>query len=174
MKASMISHRKHGLAALVAASGLAMALLVAPVSAQAAGKLELKTESFKDVEKTGADGKKVVVRQAITKAVPGEEIIYVITYHNDSAAAVDDVKVDNPVPKGLVYKVGSAEGAGTRIEFSVDGGKHFGALDTLKVSAADGSTHIAQGADVTNVRWTLTTPLKAGASGAVSYRALLP
>jgi len=174
MKASMISPRARGLVAALAASGLALALLAAPVQALAAGKLELKTESFKDVEKTGADGKKTVVRTPITKAVPGEEIIYVISYHNDSATGVDDVKVDNPVPKGLVYKVGSAEGAGTKIEFSVDGGKHFGALEAMSVTGADGSSHSAQGADVTNIRWTLTGTLKATGKGAVSYRALLP
>jgi len=177
MKASFNSHRPLGLTASVkalAVSALTVALLALPAAAMAADQVELKTASFKDVTKTGPDGKKVVVREPISKAAPGTEIIYVITYHNTSAGDVADVKVQNGVPKGLIFKVGSAEGAGTNIDYSVDGGQHFGALDTLKVTAPDGTTHLARGEDVTTIRWTLSAPLKGAAEGSVSYRALLP
>lgn len=155
-------------------AGTGLVLLADPLPAQAAAKLELKTESFREVSRTGKDGAKVVMREPVTKAVPGQEIIYVITYRNPGTVPAADVRVDNAVPKGLVYRPGSAEGAGTRIELSVDGGKHFGELGSARVVQPGGASRPARGEDVTNIRWLVLQPVEPGAEGSVSYRVLLP
>lgn len=159
---------------LLAALGFGLAVLAAPVAALA-DDLELKTESFQDVVKTGPDGKQTVVRKAITKAAPGDEITYVISYRNVSSRPVDNAHVDDAVPKGLVYKAGSAVGpAGVHVQFSADGGGSYADYDSLKVTMPDGQVRMARGEDVTNIRWTLTSPLAPAAKGSVSFKALLP
>lgn len=153
---------------------LAVSLPLSALAAPGAGKLELKSEAFHEVEQTGKDGKKTKKLEALARAVPGQEVIYVITYRNTGTQPVEDIKIDNPVPKGLVYQAGTAQGAGTKIEFSVDGGAHYGAMETLSAYSATGQSHAAGGADVTHIRWILTTPLKPAGEGSVTFRAVLP
>jgi uncharacterized repeat protein (TIGR01451 family) len=167
------NNRRNALGRRVSAMLCLLAVAALPLPALAAPKLDLKTEAFREVEQTGKDGKKTKAMVELKKATPGDKVIYVITYHNIGNETVDNVKVDNPVPKGLIYEPGSAQGAGTRFEVSIDGGHHYGQLETMKVTA-DGQSRPARAEDVTNVRWTLTAPLKPEAQGSVSYRALLP
>lgn len=139
----------------------------------AAAGLELKNEAFQDVVLKGKDGKTEKKRQPVTNAVPGSEILYVISYHNGGAKPAANVVINNPVPAGLAYVPGSAEGKGARVEVSVDGGQAFGALDKLRVTGKDGKPRPARGDDVSHVRWTLQAPVPAGQDGSVSYRAVV-
>lgn len=148
------------------------ALLSAPVAAQAAG-LELKSEAFQDVTVKGKDGKVQKKRQTVATAVPGTEIIYVISYRNAGTQPASNVVINNPVPAEMVYVAGSAEGAGTRTEVSVDGAKQFGAIEALQVKGTDGKPRSARGEDVTHVRWTVLGAIAPGKSGSVSYRAIV-
>lgn len=156
------------------ALGLGVALMAALSQTAFAATLELKTEAFKEVEQVGADGKKIVKRVPLTHATPGTEVIYVITYHNGGTEPATNVKIDNSVPKGLQYQLGSALGDGTVVEFSVDGGAHFGPMNTLSVTGADGKSHTAKGSDVTTIRWVLQKAVPAAGDGSVTYRAMLP
>ncbi|MGH8494282.1 MAG: hypothetical protein ACRERR_14420 [Moraxellaceae bacterium] len=149
---------------------LAMGLLL---PAFALAEVQLSSVAFQEKEVVGKDGKKSVKREPLANAVPGQEVIYVITYRNTGTEPVQNVVVNNPVPKELSYVGNSALGNGTRFEASVDGGKTFGVFSQLTVKAADGKTRAASGSDVTNLRWTLSTPLKGGGEGDVSYRAVL-
>ncbi|MDF3029752.1 MAG: conserved repeat domain [Moraxellaceae bacterium] len=148
------------------------ALLALPAAAQAAD-LELKTEAFQDIVVKGKDGKTEKQRKTVTSAVPGSEIIYVITYRNNGKKPAEKVIVNNPVPAGLAYQAGSAQGNGARAEVSVDGGKTFGALEAQRVKDAKGVARAAKGSDVTHVRWTVLAPVPAGQGGTVTYRAMV-
>lgn len=150
------------LGALVALPGLALA-----------ADLELKSAAYQDVVSKGKDGKVQKKRQPVTTALPGSEITYVISYRNTGTKPATEVVVNNPVPAAMVYQAGSAEGAGTRPEVSVDGGKQYGALDALRVKAPDGSQRAARGEDVTHVRWTVLGAVAPGKDGSVSYRAIV-
>ncbi|MFN0039577.1 MAG: hypothetical protein ACKVP2_08715 [Burkholderiales bacterium] len=142
-----------------------------PAAAQEA--MELKTEAFQDVLVKDKEGKTQKKRKALVKAVPGDEVIYVITYRNTGDKPAENVVVNNPVPVGLSYVPGSAVGEGVRAEVSVDKGKQFGALETLRVKAANGALRAAKAEDVTHVRWTLLSAVPPAASGSVTYKALL-
>lgn len=165
-----ITAMRAGRGALLAA-GLAFAAAVQ--AAPGAATMQLKTDAFREVEVTSKAGKKEKQLQAISRAVPGQEVVYVIAYRNAGAKPADKVVVNNPVPKGLVFQPGSAQGAGARAEVSVDGGKAFGALESLKVTGTDGKSRAARADDVTHVRWTLAAAVKPGAEGSVTYRAVL-
>lgn len=149
------------------------ALGLAAVASPALAAVELKTEAFHEVEATDKAGKKTKKVEPLTRATPGQEVIYVLTYSNTGKEPVSNVVLNNPVPAELAYVAGSAKGNGTRVEVSVDGGKTFAALETLSVKKADGSSRAATGSDVTHLRWTVTAPVKAGASGSATYRAVL-
>lgn len=152
---------------------LSLATLLALALPAFAEPLTLKTEAFQEVTTKGPDGKPQTQRQAVTSAVPGTEIIYVITYRNSGSKSAEKVVVNNPVPAGLAYQPGSAQGYGARAEVSVDGGKRFGLLEQLKVQGEDGKLRAAKGSDVTHVRWTVQAPVAPGREGSVSYRAVL-
>lgn len=111
-------------------------------------------------------------RRIEAAVIPGDEVIYTITYTNNSKDVATNVVITNPVPKHMNYEDGSAEGANTKIEFSVDG-RHFAAPDKLTVTTTDGKTRQARAEDYTHVRWTLAAPLATGKDGHVSYRAIL-
>lgn len=150
---------------------LAFSLLLTPVFAMAA--LELTTEAFHEVEVVKKDGKKDVKREPLKKAVPGQEVIYVITYRNNGNKPAEKVVINNPVPPELVFRAGSAQGAGTSSDVSVDGGKSFGVLSALKLAGVDGKQRAAEAKDVTHVRWTVLAPVRASAEGKVTFRAML-
>lgn len=150
-----------------------VATLFLSLSFQAVAEVTLKSEAFREVEVTDAKGKKIKKLEAVERAVPGQEIIYVLSYRNTGKQPANNVVLSNPLPEALSYRVGSAKGNNTRIEFSIDGGKQFAALETLTVKNEDGTVRAAKGSDVTNIRWTLTTNIKPGAEGNVTYRAVL-
>lgn len=140
-------------------------------AAQAAGGLQLSNEVFQEIEVTGADGKPE--RQIVPAAtvVPGTEVFYVITYRNAGDQPAEKVAITNPVPAGLEYV--AVRGPAPANQVSVDGGKQYGALANLSVTGADGKPRPAQAADVTHVRWTLSSALPPGNGGVVSFKARL-
>lgn len=114
-----------------------------------------------------------VKRVPATKVAPGESVIYTLHAKNSSAKPADDVVMTDPIPEEMAYIDGSASTDGARVTFSVDGGKTFGAKESLKVRGEDGAMRAALPADFTNVRWQLEKPLAPGEARAVSFHARL-
>lgn len=158
---------------------LATALALPGIAAASA--VQLQNDAFQEVVVTGKDGKPVAgkdgkplrKRQKVTNAVPGSEIIYVLTYRNTGSKPLAGVVVKDDVPASLAFVPGSAQGAGTKAEVSVDGGKSYGVLEKLAVTNADGSSRPAEGRDVTHVRWSVQGAVAAGKDGSVTYRAVV-
>jgi uncharacterized repeat protein (TIGR01451 family) len=162
----------------VVLSGALIAMFAIGVSAPAMaapepGGVELRIEQLEEVVVKDKNGKEEKKLQPLTRAAPGTQVVYVMNYRNKGTKPADGVVLTNPVPKELVYVPGTSQGAGTRFDLSVDGGKTFGALEALKVAGEDGKPRPATAADVTTLRWAITAPLKPGAEGKVTYRALL-
>lgn len=157
---------RHGLAAAC------LLLAVAPAVA-AQDTLELRNSVYQEVDVVDADGTTHRERVPAAKVVPGTEVIYVITYRNAGKQPATEVVITNPIPAELAYRPEQGPGPSAAPEVSVDEGKSWGALASLKVVGADGKPRAAQGSDVTHVRWKLGAPVKAGDQGSVSYRAVL-
>lgn len=162
-----MNQHRHVLAALAC-----LLLAVAPAAA-AQDTLELRNSVFQEVDVKAADGTMHKERVPAAKVVPGTEVIYVITYHNAGKEPATDVVITNPIPTELAYRPEPQPGPSAAPEVSVDAGKSWGALAKLVVTGADGKPRPAQPGDVTHVRWKLGAPVKAGAKGSVSYRAVL-
>jgi uncharacterized repeat protein (TIGR01451 family) len=151
---------------------LALLLLSAAAWAQQKSPIELKSLAEVDVTVTNAKGEKEVKRVEAAKAtvVPGDVVIFTNQYANTGDKPATDVVIRNAVPEHMIYVDGSAEGKGTRIEFSVDKGKTYGAPDKLTVTDAKGAKRKAAAQDYNNIRWTVEK-LPPGAKGSVSFRA---
>lgn len=104
--------------------------------------------------------------------VPGDDVVYTITFTNISDESAENIVITNPISESLTYVPGSAFGPGAVIEFSVDNGKTFAAADALTIEI-DGDTRPAKPEDFTHVRWTLQNELQAGAQGMARFRARL-
>ena len=148
---------------------LTLLALIAPVAANAANEVSLTSSVF--VEKTvpQADGRTRLVLEEPKIVVPGDKLVFVLNYRNQGAKPATDFVVTNPMPGAVAYQ--GTPDAGAIV--SVDGGKSWGPMATLKVRKADGTFRSAYPEDVTHVRWAMKTPIPVGAAGKLSFRGIV-
>ncbi len=112
-----------------------------------------------------AKGQKVNKLVPAKRVVPGNVLVIKFSYANAGTAAATafavNAKVDPAVEVTEIREKWAV--------VSVDGGKAFGPLTTLKIKGADGKLRPATTKDITNIRWTLAQPLPAAGSGNVMY-----
>lgn len=136
------------------------------------GKIELKSVVEKEVRVVNDAGEEVVQLVTADKVVPGDVVIYTVTYTNVADEAVDNVVITNPINDSLSYVADSAFAPGADVSFSADGGKSFSALTDLTVDR-NGAPVAAGIDDLTHIRWILREPLDPGAQGFARFRARL-
>lgn len=148
-------------------------LFALPVQAADKGGIELKSTAQVDITVKNDKGVNEVVRVEAAKAnvVPGDTVIFTTHYVNHGAQSANNVVINNPVAKNMLYLEGSAEGTGLRCEYSIDNGKTFARPEQLKIKTADGKERLALAAEYTHIRWTVLGELGPGAKGLVSYKA---
>ncbi len=137
------------------------------------GKVELKMAAEKEVAVTGADGSKTVERVPAEKVIPGELVIYTITFTNKGDKPAENLVVKNPIPEHMKYVDGSAAGENCAITYSVDNVKTYDVPEKLTVKDSKGNTVKVMPSDYTNIRWTLAKPVAPESSGIVSFKAKL-
>jgi uncharacterized repeat protein (TIGR01451 family) len=142
---------------------VAIAIPAAAIAQTSAVSLEAKTFVARKV--TLPDGKTDNKLFAPDRVLPGEAVVFMLEYKNQGAKPATGFVINNPVPANIEY-TGSEQPWAI---VSVDNGKTFGALATLKIKAADGKLRPATTADVTNVRWAFAKPINAGGAGRVSF-----
>lgn len=141
------------------------------VDGAANSALEITATAEVEIKVKAADGGEEVKRVPAAKVPPGEAVIYTLKAQNKSDKPAGDVVVTDPIPEHTEYVDGSVSSNGTRVTFSVDGGKSFAAKESLKVRGEDGQMRAALPADFTHIRWQFEKPLAPGESRAVSFRA---
>jgi len=147
-----------------------LATLALDGAALAAGPLAITTRLLVEQRVAAADGTTRVKLVPAARAVPGDRVQVVLAYRNTGAQALGDLVLANPVPKGMAFRsIGTGPGVA---EVSADG-RQFGALAALRVATPAGGTRPATIADITQVRWRLTSPLPAGAGGEATFQAVL-
>ncbi len=100
--------------------------------------------------------------------VPGDRLLFAVSYRNTGTTEVKNFVLTNPLPAGVMLAPDSADG----LEVSVDAGKAWGKLATLTVPDGKGGKRQAQASDVTHVRWALA-PLKPGAADTVTFHTIV-
>ena len=151
---------------------LMMAAFTAHAVAQEKGHLNVTTTVQKEqvtVSDTGDTETKLVPVETV---IPGDRVIYTITFQNIGDEPAEDVVITNPIADSLTYVDGSAFGPGTEIQFSIDGGKNFAAREVLTVDE-NGDVRPAEANDFTHIRWVMQQQLAVGAQGMARFSAVL-
>ncbi len=135
--------------------------------------VELNTVALTEITTTNEAGQEVTNRVEAGKVVPGDEVIYTITFANHGTEPAADVVITNPIPEHMVFTKVEESPRGAKVSISADGGSRYDAPRNLTVTDAKGQTRPAKASDFTHVRWTFQNPLEPGAEGSVSFRAQL-
>ena len=149
-----------------------IALLLLTFAAAAQSHLDVQTTVQKEVVFENAAGEEETRLVQADRVVPGEKVIYTITFTNTSDDTADNVVITNPIAEDLVYVDGSATGEAMDVQFSADDGKTCAAAGDLTVTES-GEPRPARAEDFTHVRWVMRTDLAAGAQGTVRFAAVL-
>jgi uncharacterized repeat protein (TIGR01451 family) len=149
-------------------------LLSAAVSgAQQEPKLDLKTSVDKEV-KVQKNGKGATERIPAEKTDPGDILVYTIAYQNAGTVAAVDAAIVDPIPRGVVYLQGTAEGSDAEITCSIDNSRTWHRPPVMMpVKKPDGSLENkpAPMERYTHIRWVIKKPVQPGQSGRVSFKA---
>ena len=151
---------------------LGSALAQEPSSGQR-GSLEVKTVVQKLSETVNEDGESRTELVDVDTAVPGDEVVYTVTFTNIGAEPAENIRITNPIPEQMRYVSGTAFGPGSDIEYSVDGGNTWGRPALLRVQDDTGNDRPAEANDFTHIRWALNTPLAAGEGSFARFRAVI-
>jgi uncharacterized repeat protein (TIGR01451 family) len=141
----------------------------------ATGSGPLRTSTVVELLDVAADGEGRERRQFVPadRVRAGDEVYYTIRVQNPGRTPVANVVVTKQLPFGMHYVRSSAVGPAAEIEFSVDGGESFGPAADLQVHATGQPPRRARVEDYTHVRWRLRSPLAAGATALLRFRATL-
>lgn len=105
-------------------------------------KLQLTLGAEKQIMTKDIQGKQKVSWQSLQgKATvqPGDVLRYTLTGQNISDKAIKNLTLNQPIPKGMVYVIKSANtDKAAKITYSIDGGKSFVENPTVQVKMADG------------------------------------
>ena len=134
------------------------------------GKIVLTNKVFKQVIKTDKDGNITYEYIGAELAVPGDVMMYTITFENIGTDPAEGIVINNPIPNNSKYRIDSANGKDTNITFSIDGGKNFGNPEQLVVKDKSGKEWTAKPESYTHIRWVYNKPLAPGEKGEVSFK----
>jgi uncharacterized repeat protein (TIGR01451 family) len=140
-----------------------------PVTAVAAPQVTLTSHVALMRTTVGAGGKTFTSYEEPKLVTPGDRLLFTLEYSNLSGKAADNFVVTDPIPSGVVFA--GHESAGAQV--SVDGGKAFGPLISLKATDPTGKARPATLSDVTHVRWSFTRPVAAGEHGELRFEAIV-
>lgn len=125
------------------------------------------------VQVVDSQGKSHLKAVKATEITPGDRILYTTTIRNHGAQASDHIVITNPVPAHSRYLGGTAKGKQFVITYSVDGGKHWGSSEALKVRQKDGQWRAANASDYTHIRWQYRGALQPKETQVISFQTQL-
>ena len=134
------------------------------------GDIVLTNKVFKQVIKKDKDGNTSYNYIKPGIVLPGDVMMYVISFENIGSDLAEGIVINNPMPNNSKYRMDSAVGKNTTITFSVDSGKNFGNPDDLVVEDKNGKEWKAKSESYTHIRWIYNKPLAPGEKSEVSFK----
>ena len=134
------------------------------------GKIVLTNKVLKQVIKKDKKGNTTYDYIEPGTALPGDVMMYTITFENIGNEPATGIVINDPVPNNSKYRVDSATGKNTKITFSIDGGKSFGNPDDLVVKDKSGKEWKAKPESYTHIRWVYNKSLAPGMKSKVSFK----
>lgn len=106
-----------------------------------------------------------------TQFQPGETVRYDVVASNSGTDPALKLMPTGKIPSGTVYEAGTASSSNTGgVEFSLDGGKTWAKIPTVKVTTPKGVVEKkADPATYTAIRWIMAKPLAPKSSVSYSY-----
>ncbi len=150
-------------------TGLLLMLMVALYVVPAHASVRLESQVYKVQRQLQPDGS---VREQLLPAeqvVPGDELRYHISVHNQGDAAVDanSIVITDPLPPELIYLPSLTQAPDSRVTYSVDG-EQFATADALFVQR-NGERVLAQPGDYRAIRFEYAPALAPGEQASVSF-----
>ncbi len=119
------------------------------------------------------DGRKVIYREPVENASPGDVLVYTIRAENVGDRPALHTNVEDPVPDGTVLDPSSVSTTRASVDASLDGGKSWQAFPArLQVRQDDGTVREvpAPAESYTHLRWTFRDPLGPGEEREVLFK----
>ncbi len=151
-------------------SMMVLTLLFSSNAFSANGKIVLTNKVLKQVIKKDKDGNVTYNYIEPKTALPGDVMMYVISFENIGGDPARGIVINDPVPNNSKYRMDSAVGKNTKITFSIDGGKNFGNPEELVVKDKNGKEWNAKPESYTHIRWVYNKPLAPGEKSEVSFK----
>lgn len=139
--------------------------------AQAAGLNAVQTVEVATVS-VDASGEEKLTFEPAAEVEPGEQVRYTLAFTNDGDTPAENVNLIMPVPAEVILLDGSIQGAQSLVTFSADQGVTFASRETTMVSE-DETTRVATAAEITHIQWAFAEAVEIGASGTISFMAVL-
>ena len=152
--------------ALVGGGALAQRQLKA---AAGGGRPEVKVELSGSVER----GDDRLALDKVENVKPGEILDWQIVSSNEGSGDARDYKAVGHIPAGTALVAGSAAGeSGSRVTYSIDGGKTYSTQPVVEQRQPDGSVKMvpAPVSSYTEVRYEWSDALAAGGKLSASYK----
>ena len=134
------------------------------------GSIVLTNKVLKQVIKTDKDGNITYDYIEPATALPGDVMMYTITFENIGKDPAEGIVLNDPIPNNSKYRMSSATGKNTNITFSIDGGKNFGNPTELVVKDKNGKKWTAKPESYTHIRWVYNKPLAPGEKRKVTFK----
>lgn len=132
---------------------------------------DIRVDNAVLIERLSTDrtGQKHLILEPAEAFRAGDRLIYVLTYRNTGQTNAANLVLTNPLPAAVAFQ-GTADGQEI---VSVDGGRTWGQLGSLKVRDDEGSYRKASLEDVTHIRWKIADAIPAGQAGQLTFRAVV-
>ena len=149
---------------------LIFGLTISPLAAMAEnGPIKFTNTVMKEVIEKNDKGEELTSYVEPATAVPGNTMMYTITFENIGDKSVSNIVINDPLPNNSKYIANSAEGKNTTITFSADGEK-FDVPSKIKLKDASGKIWTASADKYTHIRWTYKKNLQPGEIGKVTFK----
>jgi len=150
-------------------TAIALSILLTSGAAMASGDVMTRSSVFVErIDPAGTGARRVRLEPA-RRVSPGERLIYVVEYRNTGNRPVQGFTVTNPLPR-TVRLDETVDGSEI---VSIDGGRSWGPLETLRVAMGNGGWRPANPEDVTHLRWRVGDRLMQGETRRVTFRAIV-
>lgn len=148
---------------------LMIAGLLLPSMALAAPdvSVEITAEKVVFVEKNGKQVESLVAAQDV---LPGDVLVYTLSYVNKGNKDALNIELVDPIPESTVFIADSAFGPGASVLFSIDQGKTFKKPSLLSYEVDVAGKKVKRSAspeEYTHIRWIVekVAPNKSGVAG---------